>query len=68
MCESSIKKSDSIEKNSEEFAEKIYRYIREAEKTDSVLVLIQAVKEEGLGIAIMNRLLRTSSFKIIKVD
>ena len=64
----SIKKSDSIEKNSEEYAEKIYRYIREAEKTDSTLVLIQAVKEEGLGIAIMNRLLRTSSFKIIKVD
>lgn len=63
----SINKSDNIEEDIKNYAEKIYTFIREAENTDSDLILIQGVKEEGLGIAIMNRLLRTSSFKTIKV-
>lgn len=63
-----ITKKENTQKDIVEYAEKLYRYIREAENTDSELILIQGVKEEGLGVAIMNRLLRTSSFKIIKVD
>ena len=63
----SIKRSENKEEDTKNYAEKIYTYIREAENTDSDLILIQGVKEEGLGIAIMNRLLRTSSFKTIQV-
>ena len=63
-----ISRTDNLEKDELEYAEKLYRYIREAENTDSDLILIQGVKEEGLGVAIMNRLLRTSSFRIINID
>ena len=51
----------------EECAEKIFDYLREADKSGCKKIYIPSVKEEGLGIAIMNRLKKTCAGNIVDV-
>lgn len=46
----------------EEIARNIFHLLREADTYNPDLIIIEGVKKEGLGLAIMNRLLRTCSF------
>ncbi len=46
----------------DEIAKNIFTLLRKADKDNSNLIIIEGVKKEGLGIAIMNRLLRSCSF------
>lgn len=48
--------------NLDEIAKNIFNLLRIADKDNSDLIIIEGVKKEGLGIAIMNRLLRSCSF------
>ena len=48
--------------NYEEIARNIFHLLREADTYNPDLIIIEGVKKEGLGLAIMNRLLRTCSF------
>ncbi len=50
----------------EEVAQKLYTSLRKADALKPQIILIEGVKQEGLGIAIMNRLLRTCSYDCIK--
>lgn len=49
-----------------EIAHQLFSKIRECDKYDADLIIIEGVKQEGLGLAIMNRLIRTSSFNYIE--
>ncbi len=51
----SIGKKDNLE----EFAKNIFSALRKADKIKPSKILIEGVKKEGLGYAIMNRLIRT---------
>jgi L-threonylcarbamoyladenylate synthase len=46
----------------ESFAKNIYSELRKADKIEPEIILIEGVPKEGLGIAIMNRLLRTCEY------
>ena len=46
----------------EEIAHNIFSKLRECDKLNGDLIIIEGVKKEGLGLAIMNRLIRTSNF------
>ena len=46
----------------DEIARNIFHLLREADTYNPDLIIIEGVKKEGLGLAIMNRLLRTCSF------
>ena len=49
-----------------EIAHNIFRLLREADKVSGDIILIEAIDTEGLGLAIMNRLIRTCSYNYIK--
>lgn len=49
----------------EEIAHNIFRILREVDKYQKEIVLIEGVEKEGLGLAIYNRLLRACEFHII---
>ena len=51
----------------EEISHNIFRILREIDKKEASLVIIEGVKEEGLGLAIMNRLIRACSHNYIKI-
>lgn len=51
----------------EEISHNIFKILREIDKKEATLVLIEGVKEEGLGLAIMNRLIRACSRNYIKL-
>lgn len=51
--------------NLNEMAKKIYESLREADKKKPQLILIEGTKNDGLGIAIMNRLLRTCEYDFL---
>lgn len=46
---------------------KIFHLLREVDKTDFDLIVIEGVKKVGLGIAIMNRLIRATSYNYIEL-
>ena len=46
--------------------EKKHFQLRKADKTNADLIIIQGVSTDGLGLAIMNRLLRACNFNIIR--
>lgn len=48
--------------NLEEYAKNIFSALRKADDVGAELIVIEGVKKEGLGIAIMNRLLRTCDY------
>ncbi len=50
----------------DEIAKKIYSSLRKADKIKPKIILIEGIKREGLGIAIMNRLLRTCEYDYIE--
>ena len=47
-------------------AHNIFKLLREADKFDADVILIEAVDTEGLGLAIMNRLIRTCEYNYIR--
>lgn len=54
-------------KNIEEtIAKNIYSALREADKMNAKIILIEGVEKQGIGIAIMNRLLRTCEYDYIE--
>lgn len=50
----------------EEYSKRIYTELRKVDKYDVDVVLIEGVTKDGLGLAIMNRLIRTCGYNIIK--
>jgi L-threonylcarbamoyladenylate synthase len=52
--------------NLDEIAKNVFTLLRLADKDNSDIIIIEGVKKEGLGIAIMNRLLRSVSFNYIE--
>ena len=51
----------------EEISHNIFPILREVDGTDFDLIVIEGVKKEGLGIAIMNRLIRACSHNYIEL-
>ena len=51
--------------NYEEISHNIFRLLREVDEYNPDLIIIMGVKKEGLGIAIMNRLIRSASYNYI---
>ena len=50
----------------ESISHNIFSRLRECDKYHADLIIIEGVKKEGLGLAIMNRLIRTSEFNYIE--
>ena len=50
----------------EEISQNIFSLLRKVDKMNYELIVIEGVKPEGLGLAIMNRLLRTCEFNVIR--
>lgn len=48
--------------NIDDYAKNIFSALRKADRLEPELIVIEGVKKEGLGIAIMNRLLRTCEY------
>lgn len=48
--------------NLEQYAKNLFSALRKADEIGAELIVIEGVKKEGLGIAIMNRLLRTCEY------
>ena len=46
----------------EEISHNLFSLLRKCDTYHADLIIIEGVKKEGLGLAIMNRLIRTSSF------
>ena len=49
-------------------AHNIFKLLREADKDKADVIIIQSVNNDGLGLAIMNRLIRTCEYNYIKRD
>ena len=47
-------------------AHNIFKLLRYADKLNGDIILVESVEEHGLGLAIMNRLIRTSEYRYIK--
>lgn len=50
----------------DDISHNIFSLLRKADKYEPDLIIIEGVKKEGLGIAIMNRLIRASSYNYIE--
>ncbi len=48
------------------YAKNIYSVIRQADKLNSKMIVIEGVQKKGLGYAIMNRLIRTCEYDVIE--
>ena len=53
-------------KNLEEISQNIFTLLRKADKYNADLILIEGVEKTGLGLAIMNRLIRACAHEIIE--
>ena len=51
----------------EEISHNIFTILRQVDKTNASLVVIEGVNKEGLGLAIMNRLIRACSHNYIEI-
>lgn len=51
--------------NLDEFSKNIYTELRKVDKYNVSLVIIEGVNKSGLGLAIMNRLIRTCAYNVI---
>lgn len=51
-----------------DIAHNIFKLLREADKIDGEVIIIESVQTMGLGLAIMNRLIRTCEYHYIKRD
>ena len=63
-CRKYLYYGDSLE----EISHNIFRLLREADKYNPSIILIEGVSREGLGLAIMNRLIRASGYNYKVVD
>jgi len=52
--------------NLNDIAHNIFKLLRQADTYNPDIILIEGVSKEGLGLAIMNRLLRACSFNYIE--
>ena len=52
----------------EEISHNIFKLLRKADKANKDLIIIEGVNPEGLGLAIMNRLIRACSHNYINLD
>ena len=52
--------------NYEEIARNIFSALRQADEIKPEIILIEGLKKEGMGLAIMNRLLRTCEYDYIE--
>lgn len=50
----------------EEISHNIFSLLRKCDTYEADLIIIEGVKKEGLGLAIMNRLIRTSNFNYLE--
>ena len=50
----------------EQIARNVYSALRRADEVNAEVILIEGVKKEGIGIAIMNRLLRAAGYDILE--
>lgn len=53
--------------NLDEIASNIFTLLRQVDKLNSDIVFIEGIKKEGMGVAIMNRLIRACSHEYIEV-
>lgn len=54
-------------KNLEEISQNIFTLLRKADKYNADLILIEGVEKTGLGLAIMNRLIRACAHEVIEI-
>lgn len=54
--------------NYEEIAKNIFSALRKADNVKPEIIIIEGLKKEGLGLAIMNRLLRTCEYDYIEIN
>ena len=66
-CMSYFNNAISYGESLEEIAHNIFRLLREADAMNKELIIIEGVSKEGLGLAIMNRLIRTCSHNYIEL-
>ena len=52
--------------NLEEICHNIFSLLRKADTFKANLIIIEGVEKEGLGLAIMNRLIRTANYNYIE--
>lgn len=55
----------SIGKDLKEFSKNIFRKLREIDMLNYDLILIESVSIEGIGLAIMNRIIRTCGYEVL---
>ena len=55
-------------KNEEEIAANVYKILREFDETNIDVILGETVSRDGLGQAIMNRLIKAAGYKLINAD
>lgn len=71
VCRSSnvkfFKNTIDMGESLENISHNIFHILREVDKTNFDLVIIEGVKKEGLGVAIMNRLIRACSYNYIEL-
>ena len=53
--------------NLDEIAQNIFTALRQVDKLNPDIVFIEGVKQEGLGLAIMNRLIRACEYNYISI-
>lgn len=53
--------------NLEEIAKNVYSALRKGDKLGQEIIIIEGVKKEGLGIAVMNRLLRSCGYNYTEI-
>lgn len=58
---------ENLGESKEEIAKSLFDVFRKFDKTGVDVILAEGVDEEGLGLAIMNRLMKASGYKIIEV-
>lgn len=54
--------------NLEEFAKNIYSALRKADELEPEIILIEGMEKDGIGIAIMNRLLRACEYNYFEYE
>lgn len=62
-----FKNSIGMGNSLDDISHNIFHILREVDKTNYDLIIIEGVKKEGLGIAIMNRLIRACSHNYIEL-
>ena len=58
---------ENPENTLEEISHNIFALLRKADKCNAELILVEGVETTGLGLAIMNRLIRACAHEYIKI-